>query len=575
MHLQLNRLAQSSPLGVLVDYFAKRRLLLLLDNCEHLIDACAELAAHLMSYCPNLRILTTSREALQVPGELALRVPPLTVPSASMTGGNGLSMQNDAMDFDAVRLFVERAQSVQPDFELSTSNVNAVIHICDRLDGIPLALELAAALLQVLSVDEIAARVDNRFTLLKGGYRTATPRHQALSNAVDWSYELLTPAEQVLLARLSVFVGAWDTEAAEGICADPDPPVSIGLTRQDILPTLRQLVSKSLVVLDQNRTEHTRYRLLKTIHEYATVKLHERKEDSMMKDNHLNYLIDEVEAADTQIGTAQHQAVMTKLDALQNELRAAMTHAEQSGRAEALLRLTSALQIYWLLRSTPEEGQFWLDKALALSSPVDSKWRIAAIYHEMKTFTEDQKKLGPLYPEVQQILEQSRATGSKLAIAQALAVLGAHAVSILHDSAKMRQYAQEALTLFEELHDISGISMMRGWLGWEMKDDPVAHNRWLEHSLVLYRAAGNDMLVGMVQSWQAEIAMRADRDVERGRALMKQSLETIQTLGDSWMLLNDHENFGHWELRYGDRAYATHHFGRALELACTINGKRA
>jgi predicted ATPase len=260
----------------LTGYLHARNLLLILDNCEHLIAACAELVETLLEDCPRLHLLATSREALNVPGEVAWRVPSLVTA-------------------EAVQLFVERGQTAWPEFALTDQNAAIVTEICQQLDGMPLALELAAALLRVLSVEQIASRLYDRFCLLTGGARTALPRQQTLRATIDWSYGLLTEDERILLQRLSVFAGGWTLEAAETVCGDS--PLALGgaacaarpsIPAADILHNLIGLVDKSLVsVMTERRDGQVRYYLLETIRQYARDRLGEAGQSDVLRDRHL------------------------------------------------------------------------------------------------------------------------------------------------------------------------------------------------------------------------------------------------------------------------------------------------
>src|SRR5450432_2056558 len=243
------------------DALRSRRLVLILDTCEHVVEACAALAHQLLAGCPELRLIATSREPLRVRGETAWRVPPLALPAQF-----GELSDADLAEHEAIRLFAERAAAVRPGFTLSRENIGAVVRLCRTLDGIPLAIELAAARIRALSVDQIAERLSDRFQLLASGDRTAPPRQQTLRAAVDWSYELLTEPEQVLLRRLSVFAG-WNLDMAEQVCADEQIPDGT------VLDLMAALIDKSLVTFDHELRGESRYRLLDTIKEYAASRL--------------------------------------------------------------------------------------------------------------------------------------------------------------------------------------------------------------------------------------------------------------------------------------------------------------
>src|SRR6267143_3940320 len=255
----------------------KRQLLLLLDNCEHLIDACAALTDALLHSCPLLTILATSREGLNVPGEALMPVPSLRVPDSDI-----VPPLDELRAYEAVSLFVDRCTSYQPAFALTNENAADIIRICRRLDGVPLALELAAARVRVLSVAQVASRLDDRFRLLTGGSRTVLARQQTLRAMIDWSYDLLTDSERLLLRRLSTFVGGWSLEAAEAVCAGD------GIEREAILDLLAHLVDKSLVAM-QDRGGVARYGMLETIREYAREKLVDSGEADALRRRHYEH----------------------------------------------------------------------------------------------------------------------------------------------------------------------------------------------------------------------------------------------------------------------------------------------
>lgn len=285
----------------LSDFLRPKKLLLLLDNCEHLIQECAALASKLLLACPGLKIVATSREPLGISGEMIYRVPSLDMPESVAVRSAQIS------EYGAIRLFVERATSVKRSFRLTEANVAPVVQICVQLDGIPLAIELAAARIKVLSPEQIATRLDDRFRLLTGGSRTALPRQQTLRALIDWSYELLSEPERKLLRRLAVFVGSWALEAAEEACGDDgrwatedgrnsgrlsssvvDPPASV-LQPSDVLDLLARLVDRSLVMVDETDEDQVRYRLLETIRQYARDKLLEAGEAELLRDRHAKY----------------------------------------------------------------------------------------------------------------------------------------------------------------------------------------------------------------------------------------------------------------------------------------------
>ena len=324
-------------LEALVKYVSDRGPLLILDNCEHLLHACAELASQLLQSGPQLKILTSSRQPLHVAGETTYHVPSLSVPEPLTT----VTIQALAQ-YEAVRLFVDRARAAQPSFQITDANSRAVVDICYRLDGIPLALELAAARVRALSVDEIAARLKDRFRLLTSGDRTALPRQQTLRASIDWSYDLLTDDERALLRRLSVFAGGWTLEAAEAVGANGN------VNKEDVLDLLTNLVEKSLVITD---FDGGRYRLLETVREYAQERLDESGERDQTCARHLDFYAALAETAMPELVGPKQAAWLRRLDLERENLIAAHAwcdHAKDG--AEIGLRLAHSAKQYWSKR---------------------------------------------------------------------------------------------------------------------------------------------------------------------------------------------------------------------------------
>jgi non-specific serine/threonine protein kinase len=341
----------------LADYLRPRALLLVLDNCEHLRGSCAQLVNALLLECPAVRILATSRVPLSVPGETLWRVPSLSLPDMRR-----VPSFDYIRPYEAVRLFVERARSVEPAFELASDNAPTVAEVCRHLDGIPLAIELAAARIRVLSVEQIAARLGDRFRLLTGGSPSALPRHQTLRATMDWSYGLLPANERVLLRRLSVFAGGWTLDAAEAVCSGG------GIDPTAVLDLLAQLVDNSLVVVEMQRVQ-TRYRMLETVREYGRTRLREAEELDTIRRRHRDWYLDLAEQADARLRGPEEDAWLTRLEADHDNLRAAMEWSKgQAGGAEAELRLARALEWFWYLLGHWSEGRARLEEVIARSA---------------------------------------------------------------------------------------------------------------------------------------------------------------------------------------------------------------
>jgi len=344
--------------NVLAEYFRARRALLVVDNCEHLIAACAQLVEPLLRVAPDLHVLATSREGLGVPGETVWRVPSLPVPAQSEW------IDADALrQCDAVRLFADRASAVTPAFSITDGNAATVADICRRLDGIPLAIELAAARLNVLSVDQISVRLNDRFRLLTGGSRTGVARQRTLEATVDWSYDLLSKTEQRLLCRLSVFAGGWTLEAAEYVCS------GIGGRKQTMLDLLSHLVDKSLVIADDDGGGGRRYRLLETVRQYGRERVVRSGDAERVRDRHLVFFADLVRRAEPELQKADQVAWLNRLQLEHDNLRAALDWCLTAPqRADQGLELTAALFWFWTKRSYLGEGRRWLERGLAAES---------------------------------------------------------------------------------------------------------------------------------------------------------------------------------------------------------------
>jgi predicted ATPase/class 3 adenylate cyclase len=341
-------------LEVLIDFLREKTALLILDNCEHLIEACARLVETLLNAAPNLKILASSREALGVKGEQAWRVPSLSIPDIKH-----LPAIDQLAQYEAVRLFIDRALLVQPHFLVTNENAPAIAKVCQRLDGIPLALELAAARLRTLSVEQIAARLDDSFRLLAGGTRTALPRQQTLRALIDWSYNLLSEPEKILFRRLAVFVGGWTLEAAESVCSGG------GIEPDDVLDLLDHLVDKSLVISVHDGNE-TRYRRLETIRQYAREKLAESGEGTSYRNRHLAYFLKWVSVIEPGLRGPQQVELLNRLENEIDNLRSALEWAQECD-LEAGLRLASMLKWFWQLCGLLDEGAGWLENLVASS----------------------------------------------------------------------------------------------------------------------------------------------------------------------------------------------------------------
>ena len=421
----------------LARYVADRSPLIILDNCEHVIQACAELASQLLRSGPRLRLLATSREPLHVAGEKSYPLPALGVPALAVSTPLSALAQ-----FESVRLFADRAAAAQPAFRVTEVNAAAVIGICRHLDGIPLAIELAAARVRALSVEQIAAHLSDRFRLLTGGDRTAMARQRTLRTCIDWSYDLLTELERVLLRRLAVFAGGFTLEAAE--CVAPGD----GLAAADVLDLLGHLVEKSLVEMD---AEGQRYRLLETMREYAQERLSESNEGDKVRGRHLAFYVALAQTAQPQLIGPQRAAWFARLDLERENLLAAHSWCDHAPEGGGLgLRLASAMRRYWIVRGLLGLGYRMTVEALARpDAQPSSTARGNALFGAGEIASWMAR-----YPEAQQHLTEcvaiARACGDKSELERALQPLALAALG-LGNPAEARRHLEEALAFAREL----------------------------------------------------------------------------------------------------------------------------
>ncbi|HEY3062151.1 MAG TPA: LuxR C-terminal-related transcriptional regulator [Chloroflexota bacterium] len=340
-------------------FLRDRQVLLLIDNCEHVVDACARLVDELLDQSAGLRILATSREPLHITGEVAHRLQPLPVPSHTPEGD-----PRSLVAYASVELFLDRARAVRPDLELTSRNAGTIAEICRRLDGIPLALELAATRVGGLTLDDIAERLRGSFAVLLGQSRSRPARHQTLRAALEWSHELLSPVEQAVFRRLGALAGGWTMAAAEAICSDADVDAS------EVADVLAGLVDKSLVVLDEHDGE-ARYRFLEPVREYAQGQLAASADSHATRDRHRVYFVAFAEQAEPELHRAEQAAWMRRLDRDLDNVRVAVRTGRARSDAESVLRVAGALTWYLWVRGHLREGLEWLDGLLEVPGVSD------------------------------------------------------------------------------------------------------------------------------------------------------------------------------------------------------------
>jgi predicted ATPase/class 3 adenylate cyclase len=493
--------------------------LLILDNCEHLISACADLTDTLLRACHELKIMTSSREALGIIGENIWRVPSL-------------------QELESIRLFEDRAGAVAPGFSVNEKNVKAVTEICQRLDGIPLAIELAAARVNVLSVDQISARLKDRFRLLTGGSRTALPRQRTLRAAIDWSYDLLSEAERKVLRRLSAFSGGFTLEGAENVCTDET------VSREDVLDHLSKLVEKSLVSPAEHVRE-VRYNLLEMVYQYSRDRLLEAGEAELAGQKHRDYFLHFVELAAPELVGPNQAHWFDRLELEHDNLRAALTWTlGETTPTNAGLSLATGLFRFWFLRGYFAEGRHWLGRVIenAGSGQGTSEW--ARALRAAATLALDQGD----YTSGRSLLEKAtsifRDLDDKGAVAACLLTLASHAL-MLGDLQTARITCEESLARHRELGNTRGIANSSSLFGsiLDAAGDYADARAHLEESLNLYRQIGQKDGIAYVLGVLGNIATN-EQQFELARSLHKESIEIYRALGSKRKIASALLNLG-------------------------------
>ena len=500
-----------------------KKMLIILDNCEHVLDACAQLADTLSKRCSQLRFLATSREPLEVLGEAIYRVPSLGLPHIEQ-------LLEKCREYESVCLFEERAQLMQMDFSLTMENASHVAKICNHLDGIPLAIELAAARIDTFSIEQIATSLQKNMNLLTSGNRTALPRHQTLRAVIDWSYDLLSPVERTLFHRLSVFVNGWTLEAAESICSDAR------IKPEAVFDLLASLVKKSLVNIEEPHGI-TKYRMLETIRQYATEKLAEAGDSMAMHHRHLNYFLELGESLTFPSG--EERVWLNQVESERENFRAALTWSLEPGGAETNesinvekgLRLAIALAPLWEGLGYLREGMDWLARLFMVTHSAPSDHRARGFY--LAGFIA--RELGE-FEHARGFAIQSLMLGYELerstVIASALKLLGIIALSQgQHGEAFTR--LEEGVKIFRELREERGLAKTLIWLAEVhlLQGDLERAIVGFEESKVLFHRIGEPGGVAQSLAGLGEVA-RLEGNLAQATSLLKESLSLTQVKVD-------------------------------------------
>jgi predicted ATPase len=447
------------PEDVLVEQLRERDLLLVLDGYDHVVDACAALVARLLASVPGLQVLAVGRQPLGVAGEHLLQVPPLP---------------SDSPEAQAVQLFVQRAAALMPGFRLTPGNAESVTALCRRLDGIPLALELAAGRLRVLSVEQITERLDDRFRILTGGSSTSLPRHQTMRTAIGWSHELCAPAERLLWARVSVFAGGFDLDAAEYVCGGD------GLPAQDVLEVLSELVAKSIVLREEDAEHSVRYRLLDTLRDYGARWLRVTVDEHRLRRRHRDWYLGLATWGEIEWFSARQAATSDRTHRAHANLRTALDYClTEPGEEQLALLLAGTLWYFWVGCGHLSEGRHWLDRALALSGePTEARAKALWVTGYMATLQGD---LARAHPALEECHRQALETGDDRALAYAVHRQGCAAL-IGDDLPRAAELFEEALWHYEQLGELNSnvvMAMFELGLAMTFQGDTKAGEIWM------------------------------------------------------------------------------------------------
>jgi predicted ATPase len=542
----------------LTDYLRLKSLLLILDNCEHVLAACAYLTDVLLRACPNLRILATSREGMGIPGEALYPVPTLPVPDPER-----LPSMEDLVRYESVRLFIERATAIVPSFSVTPQSAKAIAQICHDLDGIPLGIELAAVRVKALTPHQIVMKLSDRFRLLTKGSRTAPLRHQTLQAAMEWSYDLLSEKEKAVLRRVSVFAGGWTVDAAEIICSGN------GIEAAEMLDLLAQLADKSLVTVETQQDD-AHYRLLETIRQYALPKLVGFGEDMEVHRRHRDWYLALVEQAEKAfLGESfPDRSQLVWLDHLEREhdnLRAALTWSVANGSVDEELRLATALGVFWDLRGHLSEGRTRLLEAIARGEKSTPPALLAEALLRAGRLAQSQADLSAARRYYEESLKIRRDLGDKEGIAWSLRRLGAMMAYERDPSARL--LLEESLTIFRELGRMRGMAGALSSLGnvAVLEGDYKTAHRLSEEGVAISRKLGNTSGT----AWQLRNLGRAiagQGDCAAALRIFKESLELFrelrEQLGIAWTLVS----MGNSACVMGDIDAGRSHFGESLPI---------
>jgi predicted ATPase/DNA-binding CsgD family transcriptional regulator len=546
----------------LSDVLRDRQLLLVLDNCEHLLGATAQLVDKVLDSCPRVRILTTTREGLGVEGEIRWPVPPLSVPEPQ-----GMPSSVELEAYESVRLFVERARGRDPSFSLTPENAPAVAEICRKLEGIPLAMELAAARVGTLSLEQTSERLTDSLKLLTGGGRTTVPRHRTLKGALEWSYELLSADEKKLFGSLSVFAGGWTLEASEVVGAGG------GVEEGEILDLLSGLVEKSLVASRGGEQGGVRYRSLEPVRQYARAKLEEGDEAEHVRRRHAVFFLTLAEEAEPELWGPDDASWLNRLELEHGNMRVALSWALQRGEPELALRLAGALGWFWRGRGYYGEGRRWVEEALEKSSTTSATIRAKAL-GVASFLAVNQGDVDRAQAAAEEGLRLSTEAGLGSVVTADFQNLLGDVAGIRGDYERATELLEEGLVLNRESGDGRAVAFTLANLAKVVvaQGDFKRAKELYEEGLVLSRELGGaEQLSAYLISLGYVYLLEGD--LERATALNEEALELLRKRGRKDSLHVALDNLGWAALLQGDHERARSYYEEGLTICKELGDK--
>jgi len=586
---------KKTPEETLTDHLKDKEILIILDNCEHLISACADLTERLLTSCPKLKIIATSREALNCAGEQIFKIPALTHPDP-----NSKDTPEQLTQYESVRLFIERALSVNPKFRVNNENAPALAEVCSRLDGIPLAIELAAARTKVLSVEKIYERLDDRFNLLTGGKRTALPRQQTLRALIDWSYDLLTENEKILWSRLSVFSGGWTLEAAEEICSDEI------INKNNIIDLLSELSEKSIINYNESRE---RYNILESIKQYGREKL-ENENEIFLK--HLDHFLELAQKAETELNGSDPKLWLDIIEADHNNFIFSIEWSLSNENIEKGAVIATAFEQFWKIRghySTGirlyenilqnqgelskaikgklllrigvfkiqqgdyEQTKIYCEESLSIGKEIGDKKVIAGSKNTLGNIASDQGNFEEAKKYFEESLDTKIEIGDKSGIAITLHNLGLLAF-VKGDYEQAKKFNEDSLAIRKEIGDKHGISFSLQNLG-HLALEKGYHEqakKYFEESLFIRKEIGDKNGIAYSFNYLGNLAnYRGDKEL--AKKYYEDSLKIFKEIGDKRGIADSHHSQGNLASEKGDFALAKNFFEEEMAIRKEIGDK--